>query len=160
MNPKPTNFTDPANAERLTDVYVYKMIKDGGAANGRSPLMVAWNAALKDDEIRDVSAYVLKFKPAPAKDAAEDRAAVKNLGATGPKRPSVPSDVQTSSTCSSPLRSLMRGSSPAASRSLGRRPLAVALQQAPLVLFRGPAGPVALTDRSGMERAVVAGGRA
>ena len=79
LTPKPTNFTDPANAERLTDVYVYKMIKDGGAANGRSPLMVAWNAALKDDEIRDVAAYVLKFKPAPApaKDAKKKPAAAK-----------------------------------------------------------------------------------
>lgn len=76
LNPKPGNFTDPANSERLTDQYVYKMIKEGGAANGRSPLMVAWNTALKEDEIRDVAAYVLKFKPAaaPAKDAKKDAA--------------------------------------------------------------------------------------
>jgi cytochrome c553 len=64
LQPKPTNFTDAANAERLTDEYVYKMIKEGGAANGKSPLMISWAAALKDDEIRDVAAYVLKFKPA------------------------------------------------------------------------------------------------
>lgn len=64
LDPKPTNFTDPANAARLTDEYVYKMVKDGGAANGRSPLMVAWNGILNDEQIRDVSAYVLKFKPA------------------------------------------------------------------------------------------------
>jgi cytochrome c553 len=73
LNPKPTNFTDAAIADRLTDEWVYKIVKDGGAANGKSPLMVAWNGALKDDQIRDVSAYVLKFKPAkaaaPAKDA-------------------------------------------------------------------------------------------
>lgn len=69
---KPTNFGDPANADRLKDEYVYKIIKEGGAANGRSPLMVAWNGVMKDDELRDVAAYVLKFKPAaaaPAKDA-------------------------------------------------------------------------------------------
>lgn len=34
-----------------------------------------------------------------------------------------------------------------ASHRLVRTPLAVVVQQAPLVLFRGPAGPVALTDR-------------
>lgn len=67
LTPKPTNFTDAANAARLTDEYAYKIIKDGGAANGRSPLMVSWSAAMKDDELRNVAAYVLKFKPAAAK---------------------------------------------------------------------------------------------
>ncbi|MBM4778278.1 MAG: c-type cytochrome [Archangiaceae bacterium] len=67
LTPKPTNFTDPANAARLTDEYTYKIIKDGGAANGRSPLMVSWSAAMKDDELRNVAAYVLKFKPAAKK---------------------------------------------------------------------------------------------
>ena len=67
LTPKPTNFTDAANAARLTDEYTYKIIKDGGAANGRSPLMVSWSAARKDDELRNVAAYVLKFKPAAAK---------------------------------------------------------------------------------------------
>ncbi len=74
LTPKPCNFTDPVNAERLTDEHVYKTIKDGGAAVGRSPLMVAWSSTLKDDQIRDVAAYVLSFKPAPApakKDAAK-----------------------------------------------------------------------------------------
>lgn len=66
LDPKPTNFTDPANAARLTDEWVYKMVKDGGAANGKSPLMISWAAALNDGQIRDVAAYVLKFKPAAA----------------------------------------------------------------------------------------------
>lgn len=64
INPHPTNFTDPANAARLTPEWVYKMVKNGGAANGKSPMMVAWNGALNDQQIRDVSAYVLTFKPA------------------------------------------------------------------------------------------------
>ncbi len=67
LNPKPTNFTDAVNAVRLTDEWVYKMVKEGGAANGKSPLMVAWAGALNDQQIRDVGAYVLKFKPAAAK---------------------------------------------------------------------------------------------
>ncbi|MEW5743128.1 MAG: cytochrome c [Myxococcota bacterium] len=71
LNPKPTNFTDPANAERLTDEYAYKIIKDGGAAMGKSPLMVAWSGSLKDDQLRDVAAYVLKFKPAKAAEPAK-----------------------------------------------------------------------------------------
>jgi cytochrome c553 len=70
LNPKPTNFTDAANSERLTDEYVYKMVKDGGQANGRSPLMISWATALNDQQIRDVATYVLKFKPAKAPAAA------------------------------------------------------------------------------------------
>lgn len=70
LNPKPGNFTDPANSERITEEWVYKMVKNGGAANGKSPMMVAWSGALNDQQVRDVSAYVIKFKPAktvPAK---------------------------------------------------------------------------------------------
>lgn len=67
LTPKPTDFTDPANAERLTDEYAYKIIKEGGAAVGKSPLMVAWSGSLKDDELRNVAAFVLKFKPAKKK---------------------------------------------------------------------------------------------
>jgi cytochrome c553 len=66
LNPKPTNFGDAANAERLTEDYTYKVIKEGGAAVGKSPMMVAWGASMKEDELRDVTAYVLKFKPAKA----------------------------------------------------------------------------------------------
>ncbi|GMU62564.1 MAG: cytochrome c [Myxococcales bacterium] len=72
LNPKPTNFTDAANAERLTDEYAYKIIKEGGAAVGKSPLMVAWSGSLKDDQLRDVAAFVLKFKPAKAAPAKKD----------------------------------------------------------------------------------------
>lgn len=72
LNPQPANFTDPANAARLTDEWVYKMIRDGGAANGKSPLMVAWKNSFKDDEIRNMAAYVRSLvyvapAPAPAK---------------------------------------------------------------------------------------------
>ncbi len=71
ITPKPTDFTAAANAERLTDEYTYKVIKEGGAAVGRSPMMVAWGGIVSDQELRDVSAHVLKFKPgkaaAPAK---------------------------------------------------------------------------------------------
>ena len=68
LNPKPANFTDAKNAAEVTDEYVYKMIKEGGAANGKSPLMVAWGAVIGDDaKLRDVAAYVRAFsKPQKA----------------------------------------------------------------------------------------------
>ncbi|MBL8911347.1 MAG: cytochrome c [Archangium sp.] len=77
LNPKPTSFADAANADRLTDEWVYKMIKDGGAANGKSAMMVAWSGVLKDDALRDVAAYVLKFKPAKAAAPADKKPAKK-----------------------------------------------------------------------------------
>ena len=49
------------------------MVKDGGAANGKSPLMISWATSLNDGQIRDVAAYVLKFKPAPAKGVAKKK---------------------------------------------------------------------------------------
>ncbi len=70
LTPKPTNFAAPDAAARLTDEYTYKVIKEGGAAVGKSPLMVAWAGSMKDDELRNVAAYVLKLKgpaAAPAK---------------------------------------------------------------------------------------------
>lgn len=71
LTPKPSNFTDPA-AKHLTDEWIYKMVKNGGAANGKSPLMVAWDGALKDQGVRDVAAYVAKFRPAPAAEPKKD----------------------------------------------------------------------------------------
>jgi cytochrome c553 len=71
LNPKPGSFVDPANADRLTDEWVYKMIKNGGQANGKSPMMVAWSGALNDQQIRDTAAFVLKFKPAKGAKAPE-----------------------------------------------------------------------------------------
>ena len=52
----------------MTDEYAYKMVKEGGVANGKSALMVAWGPALGSDaKVRDVTAYVRSLgKPAPA----------------------------------------------------------------------------------------------
>lgn len=72
LNPKPANFQDAARSASVTDEYIYKMIKDGGAANGKSPLMIAWGPSLGDAKVRDVAAYVRSLAPkaapaAPAK---------------------------------------------------------------------------------------------
>ena len=67
INPKPANFTDVKHAAQVSDEYIYKMIKEGGAANGKSPFMVAWGPVLGDDaKVRDVAAYVRSLsKPKP-----------------------------------------------------------------------------------------------
>lgn len=77
LTPKPTSFTDAANADRLTPEYVYNITKNGGASVGKSPMMVAWSGSLKDDQLRDVAAYVLKFKPGKAGDTKAEKDAAK-----------------------------------------------------------------------------------
>ena len=62
LNPKPRNFTDKEEMAKISDKEVFTAIKSGGAAVGKSPLMVAWGAILGDDQkIHDVAAYVRTF---------------------------------------------------------------------------------------------------
>ncbi len=62
LDPKPANFTDPAFWETRTDEEIFKAIKEGGAAVGRSPLMVAWGATYSDDQIHAIVAYLKTFR--------------------------------------------------------------------------------------------------
>lgn len=72
LTPKPANFTDAAHAATVTDEYILNMIKEGGAANGKSPLMAGWKAALKDDELQNVAAFVRSLSKTSAAPAAAE----------------------------------------------------------------------------------------
>ena len=59
LNPKPRALNDKAYMDTLSDEHVFKVIKLGGAAVGKSAMMTAWGAVLKTDEaVHDVAAYV------------------------------------------------------------------------------------------------------
>ena len=58
LNPKPRDHTDKEYMSKLSDDDLLKVIKNGGASVGKSPLMPPWGASLKDDQIKDVIAYV------------------------------------------------------------------------------------------------------
>jgi len=59
LNPKPRNFTDKVLMATIPDAEIFKAIKEGGAAVGKSPLMVPWGGILGDDQkVHDVAAYV------------------------------------------------------------------------------------------------------
>jgi cytochrome c oxidase cbb3-type subunit 3 len=58
LNPKPRNHTDKEYMSKLSDEDMLKVIKGGGASVGKSPIMPPWGAALKDDQIKDVIAYI------------------------------------------------------------------------------------------------------
>ncbi len=55
---KPRNHTDGAHMSKMTDPQIFKTVKEGGKAVGKSELMPPWGSALKDDQIRDVVAYI------------------------------------------------------------------------------------------------------
>ncbi len=61
LTAKPRNFADVALMSKKTDADLAKVIKNGGAANGLSPMMPAWGAALSDQDIANLIAYVRTF---------------------------------------------------------------------------------------------------
>ena len=58
LNPKPRDHTDKEYMSKMSNDDMLKVIKNGGASVGKSPLMPPWGASLKDDQIQDIIAYV------------------------------------------------------------------------------------------------------
>jgi hypothetical protein len=63
LNPRPTSFADPKTAARLTPDWVWRITREGGLAHGKSALMVPWIATLTEEQLGDVTAYVLTLVP-------------------------------------------------------------------------------------------------
>lgn len=55
------NFTDCGGMNGVTDDTLLNIIKKGGAAVGRSPLMPPWGNALNDSQIRELVSYIRGF---------------------------------------------------------------------------------------------------
>jgi mono/diheme cytochrome c family protein len=60
LDPKPRDLSDASYVSTLTDEHIFKTVKEGGAAVGKSPMMPAWGGALSDDDIWNVIAYIRK----------------------------------------------------------------------------------------------------
>jgi mono/diheme cytochrome c family protein len=58
LNPKPAKHSDAAYMSTLSDEHIFRVIKEGGAAVGKSPLMAPWGSMLSDAQIHDLVAYV------------------------------------------------------------------------------------------------------
>jgi mono/diheme cytochrome c family protein len=58
FDPKPRNLTDANYMSTLSNEHLFKVINEGGAAVGRSPLMPAWGATLSKDDIWNVIAHI------------------------------------------------------------------------------------------------------
>ena len=58
LDPKPAKHCDGNVMNAMTDEYLFRVIQQGGAAVGKSPLMAPWGGTLGDAQIRDVVAFV------------------------------------------------------------------------------------------------------
>jgi mono/diheme cytochrome c family protein len=58
---KPRDFADCARMAKESDEVLFKVIKEGGKANGFSADMQAWGQGFDDREIHGLAAYVRTF---------------------------------------------------------------------------------------------------
>ncbi len=58
MNPKLKDLSGKAYNASLKEDYLVKLIKEGGQAVGKSPMMPKMGGVLKDGEVTDVIAYI------------------------------------------------------------------------------------------------------
>ncbi len=58
MNPRPANHSDHVYMATLSDQHLYKVISQGGASVGKSPLMAPWGGVINDQGIRDLIAFI------------------------------------------------------------------------------------------------------
>ncbi len=61
MNPKPRNLTDKAWQGSVDDARIAKVIAEGGASVGLSPMMAPWGAVLSGPEITAMVKHVRDF---------------------------------------------------------------------------------------------------
>ena len=60
LDPKPRNLSDADYVSKLSNEHLVKVITDGGASVGKSPMMAAWGGILSKDDILNVIAYIRK----------------------------------------------------------------------------------------------------
>jgi cytochrome c553 len=58
LDPKPARHSDAAFMNALSDEYLFRLLKEGGPALGKSPLMGAWGKNLSEQQIRDLVAFL------------------------------------------------------------------------------------------------------
>lgn len=62
LNPKPANFADPAFWSTRSKTHIEKVIREGGPAVGKSPLMAPFGGRFSPPEISALADYLATFK--------------------------------------------------------------------------------------------------
>ena len=58
LDPKPRDLSSAAILETYTDEYLVNVITNGGAAVGKSPVMMAWGGIISPEDIENVVAHI------------------------------------------------------------------------------------------------------
>lgn len=64
IDPQPRDFRDMRIMEERTDRQLFRVIRDGGPAEGKSVWMPPWREILSDDDIRGLVGFVRSLLPA------------------------------------------------------------------------------------------------
>jgi mono/diheme cytochrome c family protein len=67
LDPKPAHHSDGAYMNALSNEHLFKVIKEGGVATGKSPMMAPWGGMLSDAQIWDLVAFVRSLAEPPYK---------------------------------------------------------------------------------------------
>jgi mono/diheme cytochrome c family protein len=65
LDPKPARHTDGSYMNALSDEHLFRVIKEGGAAVGKSPLMAPWGGTLSDAQVHDLVAFTRSLADPP-----------------------------------------------------------------------------------------------
>ncbi len=65
LNPKPVRHSDGAYMNQLSEEHMFKVIKEGGASVGKSPLMAPWGGTVSDAQIWDLVAFIRTLAEPP-----------------------------------------------------------------------------------------------
>jgi len=65
LDPRPTPHANGEYMNTLSDDYLFRIIKGGGTAVGKAPIMPPWGGSLSDAQIRDVMAFVRTLAKPP-----------------------------------------------------------------------------------------------
>ena len=58
LEPRPARHSDATFMNARSDAYLFRLLKYGGPAVGKSTLMAVWGRTLSDQQIRDLVAYL------------------------------------------------------------------------------------------------------
>lgn len=58
LEPRPVRHSDAHAMARLSDEYLVRLLKEGGRAAGKSPLMAPWGKTFSDERIADLVAHL------------------------------------------------------------------------------------------------------
>jgi mono/diheme cytochrome c family protein len=65
LDPRPARHSDGHTMNALSDEHLFRIIKQGGAAVGKSALMAPWDGTLDDSQIWDVVAFLRSIADPP-----------------------------------------------------------------------------------------------